>query len=67
MDNIMIGMYGVVTGRLCLDSSIVLEHVMKEIEYHVEWTEEEIRRLLEQEFHEKEWQMFKLKRGLLTF
>lgn len=48
-----------------LDCSLVLEGVVKEHEWKIDWNLEEVQRLVNSEFNSVNWSMFKLRRGMI--
>ena len=65
LDSGKVGIYDSNSGKLMLDCSLVLEGVVKEHEWKIDWNLEEVQRLVNSEFNSVNWSMFKLRRGMI--
>lgn len=65
LDSGKVGIYDSNSGKLMIDCSLVLEGVVKEHEWKIDWNIEELQKLVDSEFNSVNWSMFKLKRGMI--
>lgn len=65
LDSGKVGIYDSNSGKLMIDCSLVLEGVVKEHEWKIDWNIEELQRLVDSEFNSVNWSMFKLRRGMI--
>ena len=65
LDSGKVGIYDSNSGKLMLDCSLVLEGVVKEHEWKIDWNIEELQKLVDSEFNRTNWSMFKLRRGMI--
>lgn len=65
LDSGKVGIYDSNSGKLMLDCSLVLEGVVKEYEWKIDWNIEELQKLVDSEFNRVNWSMFKLRRGMI--
>jgi len=67
VDEVSVAMYDPLTNEMMFDSSLVIEGVIKEINYKVQKELYEVTRLVKEEFDESKWKLFRIKRGLYSF